>query len=72
MNDLVFPMIKMQVNLYNFRVNRKFKKCMEPITKSCPEGRNMVYEFDGGFRTNLMKLDYICKDSIRDGMLYHC
>ena len=49
-----------------FRGYRTYTTCLGAIEESCKEGIDTLFSYDGGLRTYLLKLDYICNDA-KDG-----
>ncbi len=55
---------------YNFwfscRQYRGYMRCLGPIEENCSEGIDTMLSYDGGLRTYLLKMDYICNE-VKEG-----
>ena len=38
-------------------------RCLGPIEEKCKEGMETLLSYDGGLRTYLLKMEYICADA---------
>ena len=38
-------------------------RCLGPIEEKCKEGMDTLLSYDGGLRTYLLKMEYICGDA---------
>ena len=53
----------MESLIFYSRDYRLYMRCLGPIEEKCKEGMDTLLSYDGGLRTYLLKMEYICGDA---------